>query len=81
MKKEPKNITIIGTGAYGTVLANVLTDNDNNVIMYGIDNEEVNDINDEHLNRHFFGDLKINKEIKATTNFTEAVEDVEYLLF
>jgi len=33
---ERKNITILGTGAYGTVLANVLTDNDHN-IMYGID--------------------------------------------
>ncbi|WP_338955616.1 NAD(P)H-dependent glycerol-3-phosphate dehydrogenase [Spiroplasma endosymbiont of Polydrusus cervinus] len=80
MKKEQKNITIIGTGAYGTVLANVLTDNDHNVIMYGIENKEVNDINDDHLNRHFFADLKINKEIKATTNFGEAVEDAEYII-
>lgn len=80
MRKEQKNITIIGTGTYGTVLANVLTDNDHNVIMYGIDSKEVNDINNEHLNTHFFGDLKINREIKATTNFTEAVEDDEYII-
>lgn len=80
MKREQKNITIIGTGAYGTVLANVLTDNDHNVIMYGIDSNEVNDINNEHLNSHFFGDLKINKEIKATTNFNEALEDAEYII-
>lgn len=80
MKKTQKNITIIGTGAYGTVLANVLTDNDHNVIMYGIDNKEVDDINNAHLNRHFFGNLKINKEIKATTNFAEAVEDAEYII-
>lgn len=63
MRKEQKNITIIGTGAYGTVLANVLTDNDHNVIMYGIDSKEVNDINDEHLNSHF-GDLKLIGKLK-----------------
>lgn len=80
MKKKQKNITIIGTGAYGTVLANVLTDNNHNVIMYGINRKEVNDINNYHLNCHFFGNLKINKKIKATTNFMTAVENAEYII-
>ena len=80
MKKTTSNITIIGTGAYGTVLANVLTDNDHQVIMYGIDETEIADINNNHLNSKFFGDLKINQEIRATNNLHEALEDAEYII-
>lgn len=80
MKKKQKNITVIGTGSYGTALANVLADNNHNVIMYGIDIKQVNNINNEHLNYNFFGNLKINKKIKATMNFYEAVKNVEYIV-
>ncbi|AGM25905.1 NAD(P)H-dependent glycerol-3-phosphate dehydrogenase [Spiroplasma syrphidicola EA-1] len=79
-KNESKNITIIGTGAYGTVLANVLTDNDHHVTMFGIEEEQVNDINNNHLNSRFFRDVKINSTIKATTSFSAAVENADYII-
>ncbi|AXK51418.1 NAD(P)H-dependent glycerol-3-phosphate dehydrogenase [Spiroplasma alleghenense] len=75
-----KNITIIGTGAYGTVLANVLADNDHKVVMYGIDEDQVNDINDNKKNSVFFKDLLLNKEIKATTDLSAALEKTEILV-
>ncbi|ASP28571.1 NAD(P)H-dependent glycerol-3-phosphate dehydrogenase [Spiroplasma corruscae] len=78
--QSSKNITIIGTGAYGTVLANVLTDNGHNVIMHGIENSQVNDINDNHINSAFFRDLIINENIKATNDFPVAIEKAEVVI-
>ncbi len=45
-----KNIAVIGTGAYGTALASVLIDSGHNVIMLGIEKDEVDDINYNHIN-------------------------------
>ncbi|AKU80105.1 NAD(P)H-dependent glycerol-3-phosphate dehydrogenase [Spiroplasma turonicum] len=75
-----KNITIVGTGAYGTVLANVLTDNGHNVIMYGIEESQVNDINENHINSAFFRDFIINDNIKATNDFAIAIEKAEIVV-
>ncbi|WP_027063143.1 NAD(P)H-dependent glycerol-3-phosphate dehydrogenase [Mesoplasma seiffertii] len=75
-----KNITIIGTGAYGTALANVLADNGHNVLMYGIEENQVNDININHENSFFFKDVKINSKVKATTDLVAALENTEILI-
>ena len=34
-------VTVLGTGTWGTALAQLLCDNDNEVIMYGIEKSEV----------------------------------------
>ncbi|AUM62495.1 NAD(P)H-dependent glycerol-3-phosphate dehydrogenase [Spiroplasma monobiae] len=78
MAKE--KIAIIGTGAYGTVLANVLADNGHDVLMYGIEESEVEDINNNHLNSKFFQDLLINTNIKATTDFAVAMEKANIVI-
>ncbi|WP_026389699.1 NAD(P)H-dependent glycerol-3-phosphate dehydrogenase [[Acholeplasma] multilocale] len=75
-----KNITIIGTGAYGTALANVLSDNGHNVVMFGIEESQVNDINIKHENNTFFKGIKINERIKATTDIAAALENTEILV-
>ncbi|QBQ07505.1 NAD(P)H-dependent glycerol-3-phosphate dehydrogenase [Spiroplasma gladiatoris] len=78
MKKT--KVTIIGTGAYGTVLANVLADNGHEVIMYGIDNMQVHDINTNHLNTRFFQDLLINNNIRATTDIELAMKEAQVVI-
>jgi glycerol-3-phosphate dehydrogenase (NAD(P)+) len=74
------NVTIIGTGAYGTVLGNVLADNGHNVTMYGIIKSQVDDINDNNLNSFFFGDLLINENIHATTDLDFALDKAEIVI-
>ncbi|WP_031543002.1 NAD(P)H-dependent glycerol-3-phosphate dehydrogenase [Mesoplasma photuris] len=73
-------ITIIGTGAYGTALANVLADNNHDVVMYGVDKNQVNDINIKHKNTIFFNDILINNKIKATSDMPAALENTEVLI-
>ena len=73
--------TILGSGTWGSALAQVLADNNNVVTIYGIEESEVNDININHKNAKYFGDeVIINETIKATTNLVEALKDAEVIV-
>lgn len=71
-------VSIIGTGSWGTALAQVLADNDINVLLYGISEEEVNDINENHHNSKYF-DCEISSKLVATTNIQE-IKDSDVVL-
>lgn len=60
--------TIIGTGSWGSALGQVLADNKQDVILYGIDPAEVEDINLNHRNSKYFEDVELNPDLKATND-------------
>ncbi len=73
-----KNILIIGTGAYGTAMAERLMPNsNNNILLYGISKEEVAEINNSKTNSKYFNSLKLNSNFKATTNLEEALKNID----
>ena len=73
--------TILGSGTWGTALGQVLADNGNNVTIYGIDKDEVNDINNHHKNSKFFGDeVVLPHLITATTDLKEALKETELII-
>ncbi len=65
---------ILGSGSWGTALAQVLADNGQEVIVYGKNENQVNEINNEHRNSQFFGGLNIHPAIKATTDMGQIMD-------
>ena len=74
------NVTVIGSGSWGTALAQVLADNQVDVLVYGRDQSQVDDINLNHQNSVFFDECKLNVNVKATTNFDALLNADFYLL-
>ncbi|QZX49373.1 NAD(P)H-dependent glycerol-3-phosphate dehydrogenase [Mycoplasma sp. E35C] len=73
-------IAILGTGAWGTALANVLLKNNNIVNMWGIDQDEINDLNSGY-NTKYFGHKKLHKTPDlVSNNLKEVVDGCDYIL-
>lgn len=71
---------VLGTGAWGTALAQVLADNGHTVYMWGIEPSQVSDIRDRHTNTAYFEDLELPRNITATEDIKEAVEDAALMV-
>ncbi len=71
-------VSVIGSGSWGTALAQVLADNKVEVLIYGQNIEEVNDINTNHKNTRYF-DTIINTDIKGTTDINK-INDSDIVL-
>lgn len=70
---------VIGSGSWGTALAQVLADNDQPVELIGVSDEEVSDINNNHKNSKYFGDFSLNPSLKATTDWS-GIQDADLVL-
>ena len=64
-------VFVLGSGSWGTALASVLADNQVDVLIYGRDKNEVDDINQNHRNSKYFStNLPVN--LKATNDLSQA---------
>lgn len=70
-------VTIIGSGAWGSTLAEVLSDNNYQVLMYDI-NQNFIDLINQNIHPQF--NLKISQNIKGTTKIEEALDFSNYIV-
>jgi len=61
-------ISILGTGQWGTSLAQVLTDAGNEVLMWGRNADVIEQINSDHVNDRSLPGIKLAESISGTTN-------------
>ena len=63
-------ISVLGSGSWGCALAQILVRNGHDVVVWGIDETEVNDINQNHQNSRYFKDVQLDERLKATTDMS-----------
>ena len=82
MKKlSGKTVYVVGSGAWGTVIGSLLADNGHFVTLYGINKEEIEEINNFHTNKKYLGEqFKINNKLKATLNLDSCVCGVDMVV-
>ncbi|MBL6784942.1 MAG: NAD(P)-dependent glycerol-3-phosphate dehydrogenase [Rickettsiales bacterium] len=76
-----QNIGVIGGGAWGTAIANLLSHNDNNVELWVFEEETAKAINEENINKNFLPSVKLHNNLTASTNLTDfATKDILFLV-
>lgn len=70
---------VIGSGSWGTALAQVLADNQQPVQLVGVMQDEVDDINLNHRNSKFFPGVELNRDLQATTDYS-VLQDADIVL-
>lgn len=74
-------IGIIGTGTWGTALAQVLSDNGHIILMYGHDKKQVQEINSIHKNIKYFGEgITLPTTIRAVDNLKDFANKTDIVI-
>lgn len=68
-------VSVLGSGSFGTALANVLGDKNYQVYLYGRRKELINDINNYHENTEYLKGIKLSSNIKGTTDIEECLSN------
>src|SRR5688572_10265328 len=72
---------VVGAGAWGTALADLLARNGQRVTLWAYEADVVESINARHENSRFLTDATVHEALRATGNLEEAVRDANLVLF
>jgi glycerol-3-phosphate dehydrogenase (NAD(P)+) len=72
---------VIGAGAWGTALANVLALQGHDVCLWAYEPEVAGEIQASHTNSTFLPDVRLNEAMRATSDLPEAVTDAPLVVY
>ena len=75
-----EQIAVLGAGSWGSTLANMLVENGHDVKLWSRNQEQVDQLNNEHVNPHYMKDLVYSDKLVATTDMAEAVKGAQVVL-
>ena len=65
-------VTVFGAGAWGSTMAQVLSDAGNDVLLWGRSKEVIAEINSAHTNKKYLGSHELPLSLQATTDLAQA---------
>lgn len=82
-----KKIVVVGSGAFGTAIAEVLVRGNENkvkekekeIVLFGIDKREINDINKNHKNSKYYS-MRLSPNLVASTDPVESFKDADIIM-
>lgn len=75
-----KKAAVIGGGSFGTVVANILSDNGITTVQWMRNAKTAESINNSHENPKYLPDIKLNPSLTATTDINASVADADIII-
>ena len=72
MPDRKMKVTVLGAGSWGTTVAS-LAARHNDATLWGRDEAQMREINDEHKNSKYLADYDLPKNLKGTSDLEAAV--------
>lgn len=73
-------ITILGGGSWGTALAKLLAENNNDVTVWTRDEQQCKELSEERVNKKYLPNIVIPSNIVFTSDINEGVKDAKIIL-
>lgn len=74
------NAVVLGAGAWGTTIANLLAKKGNLVTIWSYEKGTADDINFSKENKKFLPGIKLNEKITAASNFLESINNKDLIV-
>ena len=72
---------VIGAGAWGTALADLLARNEHDVVLWAREADVVASVNERHVNDRFLTGAPLDPTLRATDDAVEAVREADLVLY
>jgi len=79
MKLREPHVAVMGAGSWGTAVASIVAASAP-TILWARSSEVAEEVNDDHLNSKYLGDMELHKNLRATSDVEEAVCDADVLI-
>jgi len=74
------DVLVVGGGSFGTALANILAGLKRKVKVWVRREEQAREINEEHTNKNFYPNVKLHKNLAATTDLESHIQGTKLIL-
>lgn len=75
-----EKVAVLGAGSWGSVLANLLVDNGHEVELWSRDQDQVDRLNQEHVNPAYMKNFTYSSKLHATIDMKAAVKGADVIL-
>lgn len=69
-----EKVTVLGAGSWGTALAMVLANNNNDCLLWSHREEQAKEINEHHTNKKYLPNISLPTNLVATSDFEQAIQ-------
>lgn len=75
-----KSVCVLGGGAWGTGLAQALARGGHSVVMWALEPEVKDSVNNEHENKRYLPGYKLSENLTVTNDIVEAATDKDFII-
>ncbi|SES33865.1 NAD(P)H-dependent glycerol-3-phosphate dehydrogenase [Psychrobacillus sp. OK032] len=75
-----EKVTVLGAGSWGTALAMVLANNNNDCLLWSHRENQAKEINDFHANNKYLPSITLPSNLKATSDFERAIHHASIIV-
>jgi glycerol-3-phosphate dehydrogenase (NAD(P)+) len=72
---QKHRVAVLGGGSFGTTLANIVAENEHDVVLWLRNPERAEEINRAHINSEYLPDFPLHPNLRAATDLADALAD------